>query len=102
MNDLPEGYTDAVYINSDIHLDWKDRIKVLFGYKFTFKTITYCEHPPGKLMTESKIGIYRPRPIPKGWGYVEVGEPKTGETKQRTPILAKSITEQNKRPLTLN
>ena len=35
--ELPEGYKEAIYAETDIFLDWRDRIKALLGYRLTLK-----------------------------------------------------------------
>jgi len=59
MKELPMGYNDAIYTDSDIHLSLTDRLKVLFGWKFTFEIVTYCENTPGRVFSASKVSIWR-------------------------------------------
>ena len=69
--ELPEGYIDAIYINTDIHLSFCDRVKVLLGWKFSLHSVTYCETLPGKVYSTSQIKIYRIRKLSFGSGEQE-------------------------------
>lgn len=78
--DLPTGYEDALYTHTTIVFDWRDKLKILFGYKVELRTQTYCEHAPGNTANgETRLSVYRERALPKGWGYVEAN---TAERKQ--------------------
>lgn len=69
---LPEGFKDALYVETQIFFDWKDRLRILFGYKVELRTQTFCEHAPGKTKPgDNRLLVYRPRPLPPGWGCVE-------------------------------
>ena len=61
ISDLPEGYRDAIHVNIDIHLSWRDRLRVLFGAIIFVKAITYCENLPGRCYSESRILVNIPR-----------------------------------------
>lgn len=56
---LPKGYNDGIYVDTDIHLSFWDRVKVLFGWKFSLNSVIYCENQPGKVFSESKVSIWR-------------------------------------------
>lgn len=59
-NGLPEGYKDCLHTNIEIHLDCKDRLRVLFGAKMNLKCLTYCENIPGKVYSESEVNVWFP------------------------------------------
>lgn len=72
MRELPEGYKDGIYSDTTIKFSFKDKLKILFGYKVEIRTLTWCENVAGKTMNgESRVLVYRDRPLPKGWGAVE-------------------------------
>jgi len=72
LRDLPEGFKDALYCNTTIQFGWRDKIKILFGYKVELRTVTYTENEPGKTFNgDNRLLVYRDRALPKGWGTVE-------------------------------
>jgi len=46
--ELPNGYRDALHVDTTIIFDWKDRLRILFGWNFVCHTATLCENHPGK------------------------------------------------------
>jgi hypothetical protein len=75
MPPLPEWAKDAVVVHVDVFLDWKDRLKVLFGCRLTVKSYTFTENLPGRTETVSEVNVWRYRPLPPGWGAVEIPAP---------------------------
>ena len=59
--ELPEGYRDAIYVDADIFLDWRDKIKVLFGYRLTLKHQVFTENKPGACHTNTIVTVWRLR-----------------------------------------
>lgn len=72
-NGLPEGFKDALYVQTRVMFDWRDRIKILFGAKVELTTQTFTEELPGKTANgENRLRVWLREPrLPKGWGYVE-------------------------------
>ncbi|HKS27786.1 MAG TPA: hypothetical protein VJS44_08200 [Pyrinomonadaceae bacterium] len=78
-NGLPEGFKDALYCETYIKFDWRDRLKILFGAKVELRTQTFTENQVGKTLNgENRLRVWIREPrLPKGWGYVEASsEPK--------------------------
>lgn len=72
---LPEGYRDAIYVDTEVHLSFLDRIRLLFGWRFCLYLVTYYERLPGKAYSEADVKIFRPRRRSK-LGVVTEGEGK--------------------------
>jgi hypothetical protein len=47
IDDLPDGFNDAVYSNTEFMLGFWDRVKLLFGWRLYYSTATLCESCPG-------------------------------------------------------
>jgi len=65
---------DTIHVDTDIHLSFWDRIKVLLGWKFSLNSVTYCENLPGKVYSKVEIKIYRIHKLLHGSGYIHQGE----------------------------
>lgn len=50
--DLPDWATDGVYCNTTVHLDWKDRLRILFRGEMEVRTRTLTEHKVGRTETD--------------------------------------------------
>lgn len=82
--ELPEWAKDAVHVDNDVVLDWKDRLRVLFGARIFVQTATFCETPPGRVESVSKATTYFP--------WVKVGGAVTLETKSEDALAEQPVT----------
>lgn len=67
---LPEWAKDCIYSDVQVHLDWLDRIRVLFGRVVEVRLMTDCENAPGRLQTTTTVHvppIYQRRRKPICW-----------------------------------
>lgn len=63
MSELPDWAADAVYVNTGFHFDFKDRLKILFGWTVYHYQGVACSVPPGRTqVTETRLSWRRP-----GW-----------------------------------
>lgn len=69
--DLPEWAKDALHVESDVHLDWRERLKVLFGAVVHVHTTTFCGNMPGRAESKAQVNVYFERPLPMGGGTAE-------------------------------
>ncbi len=58
--DLPPWAKDAVHTSVDIHFDWKDRLKILFGWRVTLNVDTPTENVCGRTESASEVHVWRP------------------------------------------
>lgn len=58
---LPEWAQDALITTVRVRLDWRDRLKVLFGQTLELRIETACETRPGRVESETTVSVYRPR-----------------------------------------
>ena len=61
IDQLPEGFEDALYTDIDIYFDLRDRLKILLGYTVMIKTQTLCQHKPGNARSESIVRLWKPK-----------------------------------------
>ncbi len=52
---LPDDFEDVLIINSDVHLSFKDRLRVLLSGRLHLRSITLMEHSPGNCDTQSEV-----------------------------------------------
>ena len=52
---LPEGFAEAITVETEVHLGVKDRLRVLFQGRLLVQSVTLTEHKPGRC--ESSSGI---------------------------------------------
>jgi hypothetical protein len=45
----PEPYKDGINTEVFIDFDWRDRLKILFGYRVKVEVVTFCENHPGQV-----------------------------------------------------
>lgn len=62
MIELPEWARDRLTSVVDIEFGWRDRFRILFGFKVELRVKNTCENIPGRVETETEIRVYRPRP----------------------------------------
>jgi hypothetical protein len=81
---LPEWAQDEITVRVGLFFSWKDRLKILLGWRIELSAFTLCENKPGRVESTSEVRVWRHKPMPKGWGAVEAprasGE-KAGEGK---------------------
>lgn len=81
MRDLSEWAADRVYIHSDVHLGWWDRVRVLVKGELTIVSETDVQYAPGRCESVSRVQVPRwrwPWARRMELGYAEV-EPVDGE-----------------------
>lgn len=61
MRDLPPWAKDVIHTDVDIHFDFVDRLRILFGAKVHLRVRTDCEHAPGRVESESIVSVARLR-----------------------------------------
>ena len=66
--DLPDWATDGVYVDVNVHLSFRDRLRVLIRGKLTTKSVTFTEHKPGRVESLSRV-VVPPIREPKHIGY---------------------------------
>lgn len=75
MTDLPEWAKDAVYVNSEHHFSFSDRLRILFGWTPCYDCGVATEELPGRTdVFSTRLTFRRPEwwPFkPKLLGYVE-------------------------------
>jgi len=72
--DLPPGFVDAVYVETTIQMDWRDRLKAALGWSLVVWTRTLCESRPGNTQTDQvRVYLYDR----KRRGRLEVGVAET-------------------------
>lgn len=79
---LPDWATDAVHTFIDIHFDWKDRLKILLGWRVTVAVKTPTQHAVGRAESETTVSVWRPRQPGPGMMTLpddEAPRPMTGE-----------------------
>ena len=54
---FPEPFSDGLTSVVEIHIDWKDRLKVLFGGKMKVEVVTLVEHTPGRTQSRSSVSF---------------------------------------------
>jgi hypothetical protein len=84
MENLPEGYKDAIYVESDIFLSLIDKIKLFFGWRFSIRAVTFCEERPGKVYSEVKARVYRTHKLSRGSGQMEIKKDDKNEGGKET------------------
>jgi hypothetical protein len=57
MNELPVWATDAVMVETEVHLDWRDRLRVLVRGQLWVKSQTFTEHKPGRVESVSDVAV---------------------------------------------
>src|SRR5262245_19443361 len=80
--DLPEGFAGALYTEVRTVLDWRDRLRLIFGAHLITETVTYCEGRPGRVESHSETHVIRPRTIRSGTGGTVEGRPWAAEEPQ--------------------
>lgn len=66
IHELPEGFTDAVIVETIIKLDLRDRIRAILGQTLRVETQTFTEHKPGRCETHvSWVYFYNQNRKPK-------------------------------------
>lgn len=50
-------WADAVISNVEVHLDWKDRIRALFGSTIHVRVVQYCAKQPGETAGTSSVYV---------------------------------------------
>lgn len=60
---LPDWSQDGIHVVTDIRMDWRDRLRVLFGAVVTVHTVTFCENLPGKTDSAAQIDIHSGKPV---------------------------------------
>lgn len=58
---LPEGFRDSITTTTKAVLDWKDRLRVLFGAGIITETLIYTENLPGKMESIAEVSVVFPR-----------------------------------------
>lgn len=61
MSQLPAWAQDALITTVRVRLDWRDRLRVLFGQTLELRIETACETKPGRVESETTVSVYRPR-----------------------------------------
>lgn len=59
-DDLPEGFRDEIHSHVQVALCWRDRLKLLCGWRFHLTVKTLCENEPGRVQGRSTLSIERP------------------------------------------
>lgn len=57
--DLEPWAKDAIYVHTDIHFDWRDRLRILFGWPVHVRSMTLCEEKPGRVQSVADVNIER-------------------------------------------
>lgn len=69
---FPDPYKDSIHVNTEIHFDWLDRIRILFRGVIEVRTNTLVENPPGLVKTdEINVIVYPIFPPRKAQGQAE-------------------------------
>lgn len=55
--EFPDWAKDGVCVVTDVHLDWKDRIRVLLRGQLSVKTNTSTENVVGRTETEALVWV---------------------------------------------
>jgi len=78
FGDLPAWAKDAIHATVDIHFDWRDRVKILLGWRVTLNVDTPTENVCGRAESVSEVSVWRPSHR-KSVGMVEVSYRQDGE-----------------------
>lgn len=59
MNDrgLPEGFADAIYVETDVRVGWPERLRMLVHGKINVRATVFCECEPGRTRAESSASV---------------------------------------------
>jgi hypothetical protein len=75
-DEFPEWAKDGVSVRTTVHLDWRDRLKILLFGRLEVDTFTATEELPGRCETRSCIHVFFPRWPRKPVAYEAVQEPQ--------------------------
>ena len=73
LRGLPEWAKDAIHTDVEVVMDWRDRLRVLFGARVLVRVRTDCEHAPGRVESETRVNTFFPHKTKMELG-VTVGE----------------------------
>ena len=82
-HELEEWAKDCIVVNTEIHLDWRDRWRAFFGRPIRFSSYTQTEFLPGKVRTtqvEISVDAILPRRRQMEMGVVTSPEAPEQET----------------------
>ncbi|MGD9883958.1 MAG: hypothetical protein AB7U95_27970 [Reyranella sp.] len=70
-NEMPEWAKDVVYTDTDFHFDFRDRVKILFGWRLWYHSGVATEERAGRtqhftdrtLLRNPKWWPFKPKPM---------------------------------------
>lgn len=74
LNDrgLPEGFADAVYVETEIRVGWPERLRMLVHGRINVRAEVFCEREPGRTRAESTASVPVLFPDRRPVGYLVV------------------------------